>query len=120
MAGIKLAEIERQQELAEPEVLAVVQKEIKARREAIAEAEQAKRPELITARQAEIAILEAFLPQALSAAELALLVQETLHETGATSLNDMGKVMNAIMPKVRGRADGKEVNQQVREALEGK
>ncbi len=117
MTAIKNAEIEKKGELDEPDVLAILQKEVKARHETIEGAKKAQREDLITEAEAEIAILEEYLPQALSREELENLVKEAIAEAGATSPKEMGLVMKVLMPKVRGRADGKEANQIVRELL---
>lgn len=117
MTSIKNAEIEKKGELEEPDVLAILQKEVKARHETIDGAKKAGRDDLITEAQAEIAVLEEYLPQALSREELETLVKEAIVESGATSPNEMGLVMKVLMPKVRGRADGKEANQIVQELL---
>ncbi len=117
LAAIKNAEIEKRGELQEPDVLAILQKEVKARQETIAGAKQAGRDDLIEIAQAEIAVLEEYLPQALSREELTVIVQEAIHESGVTSMREMGKVMQVLMPKIRGRADGKEASQLVQELL---
>ena len=117
LAAIKNAEIENQAKLEESSVLAILQKEVKSDYETIEGAEQAGRDDLIAEAKAEIAVLEVFLPQALSTEEIEAIVAETITEVGATSLREMGQVMQAVMPKVRGRADGKEVNQIVRKSL---
>lgn len=117
LAAIKNAEIENQAELEESSVLVILQKEVKSGYETIEGAEQAGRDDLIAEAKAEIAVLEVFLPQALSTEEIEGIVAETITEVGATSLREMGQVMQAVMPKVRGRADGKEVNQIVRKLL---
>ena len=117
MTSIKNAEIEKKGELEEPDVLAILQKEVKARHETIDGAKKAGRDDLITEAQAEIAVLEEYHPQALSREELETLVKEAIVESGATSPNEMGLVMKVLMPKVRGRADGKEANQIVQELL---
>lgn len=119
MSAIKNAEVAQKGELTEPDVLAIVQKEVKARHETIEGARQAKRDDLIAEAEAEITILEAYLPKGLSREELTALVQETITETGASTPQEMGKVMGALMPKIRGRADGKEANQVVRALLGG-
>lgn len=119
MSAIKLAEVEKQEDLDDGEVLSIVQKEVKARHESIADAEKAERQDLIDAAKAEIKILEEFLPEGLSPEELEALVKETISEVGAASMADMGKVMGAIMPKVKGRADGGQVNQMVKQLLQG-
>jgi len=117
MTSIKNAEIERKGELEEPDVLAILQKEVKARHETIEGAQKAGREDLIAEAEAEIAILEEYLPQALSQEELEALVKEAIAEARATSPKEMGLVMKVLMPKIRGRADGKEANQIVRELL---
>lgn len=117
LAEVKNAEIDNQAELQESDVLAILQKEVKSRHETIEGAQQAGREDLILEAKSEITILEVFLPQALSPDEIEVIVAETIADVGATSMRDMGSVMQAVMPKVRGRADGKEVNQIVRRLL---
>jgi uncharacterized protein YqeY len=117
LASIKNAEVEAREDLAEDLVLNLVQKEVKARQETIDAAKQANRPDLIEKAEQEIKILSEFLPQQLSAEELKALVQEAIQESGASSMSEIGKVMGALMPKIRGRADGKQANQFVRELL---
>jgi uncharacterized protein YqeY len=117
LAAIKNAEIEKNAALDESEILPILQKEVKSRYETIEGAEKAGREDLVVEAKAEIAVLEEYLPQGLSAEELEDIVRETLAEVGATSPREMGQVMQAVMPKVRGRADGKEVNQIVRRLL---
>ncbi|MFN2150325.1 MAG: GatB/YqeY domain-containing protein [Anaerolineales bacterium] len=117
LAAIKNAEIDKNAPLDEPAMLAILQKEVKSRYETIEGAERARREDLITEAQNEIAVLEEFLPQPLSAEELEEIVKAAIAEVGATSPREMGKVMQAVMPKVQGRADGKEVNQIVRRIL---
>ena len=119
LAAIKNAEINQNAELDEPAVLAILQKEVKSRHETIEGAEQAGRDDLIAEAQAEIAILEAYLPQPFTEAELEALVREAIAETGADSPRQMGQVMQAVIPKVQGRADGKQVSQMVRQLLAG-
>ena len=117
LAAIKNAEIDQQTELDDPAILAILQKEVKMRRETIEGAEQAGRDDLIAEAEKEIVVLEAFLPKGLSPDELETIVSEAIAEVGATSMREMGQVMQAVMPKVRGRADGKEVNEIVRRLL---
>jgi len=117
LSAIKLAEVEKKGQLEEPDILAILQKEVKARYETIDGAQQAGRDDLIATAEEEIAVLEEYLPQALSREELEELVKEAIAESGATSPKEMGLVMKVLMPKVRGRADGKEANQIVRELL---
>lgn len=117
MAAIKQAEIDGQKELNEDEVLRLVQKEVKSRQESIADAEKAGREDLIATAKAEMAVLEEYLPKALSPEELEAIVSETIAEVGASSMADMGNIMKAVMPKIQGRADGGQVNQLVRKLL---
>ncbi len=117
IASIKNAEVEARDDLGEDLVLNLIQKEVKARQETIEGAKQANRPDLITKAEQEINILNEFLPQQLSGKELKAQVKEAIQESGASSMAEIGKVMGALMPKIRGRADGKQANQYVRELL---
>ena len=117
LASIKNAEVEARGELDEERVLGLLQKEVKSRQETIEGAEQANRPDLIKKAELEIGILNEFLPQPLTADELRTLVEEAIQESGAASIDDIGRVMGVLMPKIRGKADGKEANQIVRELL---
>ena len=118
IAAVKQAEVDRQTTLDDAGVIAVIQKEIKNRREALEESKKAQRADLVDANQAEITVLEAFLPAAIPANELRLLAQAAIAETGAASPADMGKVMKIVMGKVAGRAPGDVVSQVVRELLQ--
>jgi uncharacterized protein len=117
LAAIKQVEVDKRISLDDAAVMGILQKEIKNRREAIEEAKKAVRPDLISANEAEIAVLESFLPKAMSAEELRAIVQATITEVGASSASDMGKVMKAVMPKTAGRAPGDAVSAMVRELL---
>ena len=117
LSAIKLAEVEKRAPLDEPALLAVLQKEIKTRRESIADAERAHRDDLIASTQAELAVLHSFLPQALSQETLEEMVRLAIEEVGAAGPQDMGKVMKALMPRIQGRADGKDVSGLVRARL---
>ena len=118
IAGIKEAEIEKQHELDDSDVLRIIQKEAKARLDTIADAQKANRPDLEERAEAELAILKEFLPEELSREKIETVVRETIAEVGAASMADMGTVMKALMPKVQGRADGGQVSQIVRQALQ--
>ncbi|MBV6466087.1 MAG: putative protein YqeY [Anaerolineales bacterium] len=118
LAAVKQAEVDKRVALDNPAILALLQKEIKNRREAIEEAKKAGRADLVSANEAEIAILEAFLPKAMSADELRALVQAAIAEAGAASVSDMGKVMKLVMPKIAGRASGDAVSAMVKELLQ--
>lgn len=117
LAAIKLAEVEKQATLDDTAVMGLLQKEIKNRREAIEEARKADRSDLIGENEAEIKVLEGFLPKAMSSEDLRALVQAAIAETGATAPADMGKVMKALMPQVAGRAAGDQVSSMVKELL---
>ncbi len=117
LSEIKLAEIDKREALDEAGVIAVIQKEVKSRREAIADAERASRPDLVADANTEIAILETYLPQQLTPEELDALAQEAVDETGATSMREMGQVMKVLMPRLEGRATGQEASQAVRKLL---
>lgn len=117
LSAIKQVEVDTRKTLNAEESLAVLQKEAKTRRESIDENRKAGRNEVADAQQAELDILESFLPRQLTREEIAALAKEAIAQTGATSPKDMGQVMGVLMPKVQGRADGKLVNQVVRELL---
>jgi hypothetical protein len=117
LAAIKQAEVDKRVALDDAAVMSLLQKEIKNRREALEEAKKAERADLVSANEAEIAILESFLPPAMPADELRALVQAAIAETGAASASDMGKVMKAVMPKVAGRAPNDAISAMARELL---
>ena len=116
-ASIKNAEVERKRELTEEEVLEVLNREVKLRREALEEYKKGNRPELCEALENEISVLQQYLPQQLTEEEIRAMVREAIRETGASGPKDLGKVMSVLMPKVKGRADGKAVNAMVRGEL---
>lgn len=118
LAGIRQAEIDRQVNLDEAGVLAILQKEIKTRKESIEEARKANRSDLVAATEAELGVLDVFMPQAMSADELGGLVEAAIAEAGATAPSDMGKVMKILLPKVAGRAPGDQVSTAVRQRLQ--
>lgn len=101
----------------EADALAIVRKQIKQRQDSIEQFEKANRPELAESEKAEIAVLEAYLPAALSAEEISAIVDTAVAETGATSRADMGKVMGMVQAKAAGRADGKTLSQEVMKRL---
>ena len=119
LSAIKMAEIDKGAALEESAMLAIVQKEIKSRREAIAEAQRANRPDLVSASEAEIVVLEAFLPKGISLEEVESLAKQVITEVGATSPREMGQVMKALLPRVQGRAPGDQVSAVVRKLLGG-
>lgn len=119
MAAVKNAEVELRHELSDDEVLGVVAREAKRRRESIEAFEKGGRDDLVAKESAELEVLEAYLPEQLGEEELAGLVDEAIAETGAAGAKDMGRVMKAVMPKVKGRADGSIVSAMVRSRLGG-
>lgn len=116
-ASIKNVEIDRRKELGDEETLDVLAKEVKMRRDSLEEFKKGNRPDLVAGLEQEIDILMGYLPQQLSDEEVRALVAEAVAQTGAAGPKDMGKVMSALMPKVKGRADGKTVNAMVKDAL---
>jgi uncharacterized protein YqeY len=98
-------------------IIDVIAKEVKKRRDVLPEYEKSGRQDLIDGLKAEIDVLLKYLPQQLTEEELEVYVRKALDETGAVSVRDMGKVMQAVMPKVRGRADGKMINMIVKKIL---
>ncbi|MDR0879267.1 MAG: GatB/YqeY domain-containing protein [Clostridioides sp.] len=116
-AAIKQIEVDNRVELGDDEVVDVVSKQMKQRRDSLVEFQKAGRQDLIDQTEAEIEVLKEYLPQQLSDEELQEIVKTTISEVGATSMKDMGKIMSAIQPKVKGRADGKRVNELVRTNL---
>jgi uncharacterized protein len=118
IANVKFQEIERQTKLDDNAIITILQKEIKSRREAVAEAEKANRADLAQASKDEISVIEAYLPQGLSETELKTAVQEAIAEVGAIGPADMGKVMKALLPKLQGRVPGDQASKAVRELLQ--
>ena len=118
LAAIKQAEVDKRAEIDEMTVMNLIQKEVKNRRESVEEAKKANRADLIEANEAEIKVLEAFLPKAMPEEELKAIVQAAIAETGAASPADMGKVMKIVMGKVAGRAPNDKVSAAVRELLQ--
>lgn len=116
-AAQKEAEIEKRQELTDDELIQVINRELKMRRESLAGFEQAGRADTIQRLQTEISILQTYLPEQLGENEIRAIVQEIISKLGASGPQDVGKVMKNVIPEIRGRADGKLVNQLVKELL---
>ena len=117
-SALGYVQIEKKVEtLPDPEFIALVQKEVKKRRDAAEQFEKGGRPELAAKEKQEITVLESFLPQPLSDAELEALVREAIAETGATSKKEMGPVIKAAQAKAAGRAEGKTISQMVGKLL---
>ncbi len=102
---------------SEEDVLSVIQSQAKQRRDSIEQFTNAKRQELADKEQKELELLQVYLPEQMSEEEIKKLVKEAISQTGATSMQDIGKVMGALMPKIKGKADGNLVSKLVRESL---
>lgn len=116
--AIKNAEIDQQRTLSDDEVIAVLNREMKQRRDSLQAFESAGRQDLVEEVKQEIQVLIDYLPAQMSEDEIRAVVREVIAEVGAAGKSDMGKVMSALMPKVKGRADGKLVNQIVGQELQ--
>ena len=117
-AAILQVEKDNKVELGDAEIQEIIAKQMKQRRDALDEFKKAERDDLIAQTEAEMRVIEAYLPKQLTQEEIEAIVDETIKETGAESAKDMGKIMGELMPKVKGLADGKLVNQIVREKLQ--
>ena len=117
LAAIRQVEIDRQVKLDEAGVSKILQKEMKTRRESKEEAIKATRPDLVNAVEAEISVIEKFMPRPLNNDELNGLIEEAISDTGAASPSDMGKIMKVLIPKIAGRLPGDHVSAAVRERL---
>ena len=118
-SSVSYAQIEKGRELTDDEVLAVINKEAKQRRESIEAAKNVGRDDIADQESAELAILAEYLPEQLSEAEVEAIVREVVAVAGVADLKDRGKVMGPIMQKTRGRANGKMVSQVVERVLRG-
>ncbi|NBS94316.1 MAG: GatB/YqeY domain-containing protein [Betaproteobacteria bacterium] len=118
MAGVKQREVDERIELDDAAITAVVEKQIKQRRDAITQYEAGGRPELADAERFEIeVVLQAYLPEPLSADAVAAIIRQAIADTGAAGAKDMGKVMAAVKPQIAGRADMGAVSAQIKGAL---
>ena len=118
LSTIRLAEIDKGAPIDEATVLSILQKEIKSRQEAIEDARRANRPDLVESSQAEIAVLQEFLPKQLTMEELEALAKQVIAEVGATNVREMGQVMKVLVPRLEGRAPGDQASQVVRRLLQ--
>jgi len=119
LAAMKQKEVDERVELEDADVLAILEKMIKQRRESIAQFEKAAREDLAAKERAEIEVLEAYLPQKLGEAEVAQAVAQAVAESGAAGIKDMGKVMALLKPRLAGRADMGQVSSLVKARLSG-
>ncbi len=115
--AIKNKEIDLRKELTEDEIYGILNTLAKQRRESIEQYEKGGRQDLVDQEKRELEIILEYLPEQLSDEEIEKIVKDTIEEVGASSMKDMGKVMKAVMPKVKGRADGKKVNEMVKKFL---
>ena len=118
-SAIRNAEIDKRRALTDEEILETLARESKRRREAIEGYQKAGRTELVEKEQTELSILSQYLPQQLDETEIERIAREVAAELGAVGVSDKGRMMSAVMPRVRGRADGKIVNQIVDRVLQG-
>ncbi|NIK77390.1 hypothetical protein FHS15_002526 [Paenibacillus castaneae] len=116
-ASVKNLEIDLKRPLDDQEVLDILSREIKQRKDSLQEFKKAGRDDLVAGLVVEIEIISQYLPEQLTEEEIQEIVTQTIHELGASSKADMGKVMSALLPKTKGRADGKLVNQFVQQLL---
>jgi uncharacterized protein YqeY len=116
-SDIKYAQIDKGDDFGDEDIMAVLTSCAKKRRESIEQFQNGNRQDLADKEQAELGIIETYLPKQLSGDELRSLVTEAIAECGASSPKDIGLVMKAVMPKVKGKADGKQVNQLASEIL---
>jgi uncharacterized protein len=117
ISAFRNEEIKRKKPLSDEELREVVQSEAKRRREAIEEYKKANREDLAAKEEGEFNVLQEYLPKQLSEAELSQLVEEAVKSTGAKGPRDMGRVMGALMPQIKGRADGRQAQQLVQKKL---
>ncbi|MCH2311556.1 MAG: GatB/YqeY domain-containing protein [SAR202 cluster bacterium] len=118
LSALRNEEIAQQKELADDDILQVINKQAQQRRESIEAYKSAKRDDLVDKEQAELDIIALYLPEPLSEVEVMQIIEETITELGASGPQDMGKVMGKIISQTRGRADGKEISSKVAELLQ--
>lgn len=118
LAAVKQEEVDKQTTLDDKAVIAVLQKQAKQRRESIADYEKAGRAEMAAGEQAELTIIETYLPQQMGREEIAAIASEIIAESGVSDMKGMGQIMGQLMPKLKGQADGRLVNEVVRELLQ--
>ena len=117
LSAFKQVEIDERRELSPEDTVTILQREIKKRRDSVDEAQHAGREDIAGKELNELAMLEDFLPQQLTRDEIAAFARDAIAQTGAASPKEMGKVMGVLMPQVKGKADGKLVNEVVRDLL---
>ena len=117
LSAIQLVEVEKKSDLSDEDVLIVLRKEVRSREDALVTIKEAGRAAMAVDEEAELEILRAYLPKLMDADAVKVLAQSAIDEVQATSPRDMGKVMQVLMPQVRGKADGRMVSETVRELL---
>jgi uncharacterized protein YqeY len=117
IAAVKNAEIAAGKPLEDKDVLTVIGKQVKQRRESIEEFQKARRQDLVDKEEAELRILETYMPPAISRDEIVAAAKAVIQEVGAAGPSDKGKVMQALMPRLAGKADGRDINEAVTELL---
>lgn len=118
LTSLKLAEVEKKQELDDAAVLALVQKEIKTRHESILDYQKGNRLDLVESSEKEIKVLEQFLPKQLTDEELKGMIDSAIKEVNASTMTDMGKVMKIVIPNVQGKASSDRISGMVKELLQ--
>ena len=119
ISEIKKVQIDKKKELSDEEIIEVLQRYAKQRKESIKQYREAGREDLAQKEEFELGVVQEFLPQPLSQEELEKIIDETIAELGASSMKDMGRVMKAVLDKVKGRADGATVSAIVKNKLSG-
>lgn len=119
LAGIKQREVDERITLDDAQVLSVLERMVKQRRESIAQFESGGRGDLVAKESAELAVVQSYLPAQLSDTEIAALIDEAIRSTGAASMKDMGKVMGAVKAKAQGRTDMAALSARIKERLSG-
>lgn len=117
LTAVQLAEVEQRSELDDAAIAEVIRKEVRRREDALEMVRQSGRADIVAEDEAQIVILQSYLPQLLTVEELTVIAREIIAEVQAVSPADMGKVMKLIMPRVQGKADGRMVSQVVRDLL---
>jgi uncharacterized protein len=120
LAGVKQREVDERVLLDDGQVLAVLEKMVKQRRESIVQFERGGRADLVAKETAELEVLTGYLPAQMTDAQVAALIEEAIRSTGAATLKDMGKVMGVVRPKAQGRTDLAVVSSRIKERLSGK
>ncbi|HFQ92128.1 MAG TPA: GatB/YqeY domain-containing protein [Chromatiales bacterium] len=119
LAALKQKEVDERIELDDAQVIAILGKMLKQRRDSLSQFESAGRQDLVEQEAFEIGVIETYLPPALDEGELATLIDEAIASSGASSARDMGKVMGLLKPRIQGRADMGQVSRMVKERLGG-